>query len=158
MRKPNKLIITGIFMNKRNMLAMLSLFLALAAVSYTALSPFALAIRQDTTIRGTDATAGQGGLSATGLKLNDHREGNGDSKNANGASNQGNNNTQELNANEMDGTNGQNGNGAAGANGLTGQNGNGAAGANGLNGAQGSNVSGSNGFDGDPGDFNIEVR
>ena len=92
-------------MNKSNLLATLSLALAVAALSYAALSPVAMATRQDMIIKGATGTAGQAGKA--GQDLAGHGV-----TNYQGKSNGVQNGTRDAARIGHDGTNGQNENGA----------------------------------------------
>ena len=56
---------TIIVMNKRNLLTMLGLVLAVSAVTYAALSPVAMAVRQGPSAKTFDGTSGQHGYDGT---------------------------------------------------------------------------------------------
>ena len=113
-------------MNKFNLLAVLSLALAVAALSYAALSPVAMASRQDMIVKGASGTAGQAGTAGQDLighSVTNYQGKSNDVQNGNRDTNQRNGNNHDSARVGHDGTNGQNGNGADGTNGQNGVNG-----------------------------------
>src|SRR5690349_15004074 len=76
-----KFKMAGIIMNKLNVVGVLGLVLAVGAVTYAALSPVAMAVRQDPGAKAFDVSSGQYGYDGTrgsnGLSGPDSRGSNG---------------------------------------------------------------------------------